>query len=128
MNEKEKENFISEHIGTNELYKYLTGDYGYRFCLYRDGKTGLEQKGSMQIDPEEREISSIDCVGLSNLDNESYFTDGFCIYDSDTDEYIVYETGERIDLDEVIRRCCDDGDVTAYLDRFRKNLLENWEE
>lgn len=126
MSKQEKQQFIFEHISEDQLCESMLGNFGWSFCLYIDGKTGLEQKGSYAIDPKDRPIASTDCVGLGNIDT-TFWTDGWTTYDPETREYIVNETQERIDLEEAIRRCCDEGDILSELEELRQSLLEDWE-
>lgn len=127
MTEQEKKEIIEENIGIEELIQYLTGDYGQRLCMDADGKSYLLEKGTYAIDPEEREVTSVDCIGIGNFDDIEFFSIGWTNFDNEMGMYEVIETKEIIDLEEMITRSCREGYVDEYLENLRKNLLKNWE-
>ncbi len=127
MTREKKNLFINEHINEAELCQYLLGDYGWDFCLYANGKTGLEQSNSYAVDPADRPIASCACIGLENIDTDFWVRD-WTEWDSDTRDWVVLETQEHISLADAIRRCCEEGDVTQELEELREALLEDWEE
>lgn len=99
---------INEIIGTDELYQYMTGRFGQSLAIYNDG-VYLVESNAVEIDPEERAIVEIRCPGTSNLDMTRYREDWDC--DHLTDE-------------EVLRECCDTGDMCDELDSLRWELAE----
>lgn len=127
MNKKEIENFVYEHINIEELIEYLTGDYGQRFCLDKDGKTYLLQIGTYAIEPEEREISSAPCIGIGNIDISPY-AEGWTTWDDEINMYCATDTNEMLDTEEIIIRCCQEGDMEEDLISLREALIDNWSE
>lgn len=127
MTQQEKIKIIEENIDIDQLIEFLTGDYGQRFCMDANGKSYLLEKGACAIDPEEREVASVDCIGLGNFDDTEFFAEGWTEYDSETGQYKVLETGKMIDLEEMITRSCREGDVSDYLEDLKESLLNNWE-
>lgn len=108
------------------VYDYLTASYGENLAVYPDGSYAIGQDVGNEIDPDDRPLACIDCPGLSCLDTRP-FSEGWAI-DNKDGTYTVEDTGEEIDLGELIYRCCRDGDVEDYIVEIQNEMYAQVEE
>lgn len=124
MTKQEKINLIKTKVNEDQLCQWLLAQWGNSLAIYEDGQVVVGQDVGNEINPDERPFAGMVCPGIGNIDTTQY-TEDFVTQDHETREYIVNETGERIDLEEVIRRCCDEGDVSNDLESLRDKLIED---
>lgn len=117
---------FSEVIDADIVFQYLTADWGEWLGLYfDDGKFSVLIGDAIgnEIDPRERPIAVVQCPGIGNIDSTD-FTENFA--EMIDGEYREIETGRVIgSLADVILKCCEDGDVTNYIDEITHTLFEN---
>jgi len=109
------------------VYAYYTADWGDQLGIYlhADGSLtwAITEKSLLEIDPNERPIVCLECPGISTLDTQ-FWTEGWTTYNPDTGEYVVDDTGERIDFGECIRRCCRDGYIDDIVDELVERAID----
>lgn len=109
------------------VYAYYTAEWGDQLGIYlgEDGSLdwAITEKSSVEIDPKERPIVALECPGIETLDAQPW-TEGWTEYDPDAGEYIVDDTGERIDFGECIRRCCRDGYIDPIVDELVERAID----
>ncbi|MBA7575336.1 hypothetical protein ES708_17160 [subsurface metagenome] len=124
LTEKKMEEFIEKHIDEKALAQYFTAPWGDSFGLYPDGSHAVGQSIGMEIDPEERPYVVVKVPGTGNIDTNFWL--GGWTHRGENTEIIVDETSEEIDLEEAIRRCCQDGDVSGELEDLKEKLLDDY--
>lgn len=99
-------------IGTAELAEYLTAPWGHRLGVYADGTVGVGESVGDEIDPDERPIALVRCPGIGNADM-TYWREGWdCDHLNDAD---------------VIRDCCENGDVSDEIENLVERLVRSME-
>jgi len=126
LTREEMEGFIEKYIDEKALAKYYTAPFGDRFGLYPDGSYAVGQSIGMEIDPDERPHVTVKVPGTGNIDT-TFWLEGWT-HEGEDREIIVDETGEKIDFEEAIRRCCQDGDVNDALEGLKEQLLNDYVE
>jgi len=109
-----------EYEITDEMtIAYLTGDPRNVFGLYRDGSFAVGESVGMEIAEEERPILTLKCLGIANMDL-THYTKGWAVWDTETQDYVVTETGEHISEEEAIARCVTEGDGSENVELSQK--------
>lgn len=108
-----------EIITTSVLADYLTAEYGYDLVVWQDGTTDFVPY-NFRFRHDEQPICRVKCPGIGNLDS-TVFSEGY----AKRDHGIYYDyDGYRIGtLADLIEDCCENGDMTAFID----DLVENCE-
>ncbi len=124
---KDVHKLIETVVTTKALAAYLTAENGEIFGIYADCTFAVGEDIGNEIEPKERPIACIKCPGINNIDT-TYFTDDFVTYNHVTGMYDSIEqdrTGliETYTLAEVIRDCCENGDVDEELTELKNALL-----
>lgn len=125
MTEKEKVEIIEEALSSDILAGYLTAEWGEKLGVYADGETAIGQSVGKEIAEDERPIAIAKCPGIGNIER-AYWIDDLVA----TDEGGLYKTagGQEMTLEECVIDCCENGDVTPYMDDLREKLLEDMRE
>jgi hypothetical protein len=104
------QDIIRESVGPDELARYLTAPSGWTLGVYADGSVHVGDSIGREIDPDERPIATARCPGIGNADM-TYFREG---WDCD-----------GMDDEEVIRDCCENGDVSGELEDLVARLIDD---
>ena len=121
MTEKE---IIKKAIDEKAVEMYYTAEWGERLGVYPDGSIFVSQDVGKEIAEDERPITWIPCPGIGNLDSEDWVR-GWTTRTEDG-YHRVDETGEVIDLEECIRRCCQPGgEVVTEISELIERLIES---
>jgi len=107
--------------------EYFTAPFGHKLAVYfADGKFSFHVGDSVgrEINPAERALAVIECPGIGNIETP-FWTEGWTTPDpNDPGVYIIDDTGEKIELEECIRRCCHDGDIVDEKYEIIQELYE----
>jgi hypothetical protein len=104
------ERWLRSKVGTDDLAGYLTADSGWVLGVDVDGTVHIGDSVGREIEPSERPIATAKCPGLGNLDM-AWWREGWDC--------------EALDDDDVVRDCCENGDVSDELDGLIARLLED---
>ncbi|MBU1076946.1 MAG: hypothetical protein KKH98_06605 [Spirochaetes bacterium] len=96
---------IEEKIGRDDLFRYLSGEFGEK--IYFD------------IDDQ---IIEIPCPGWQSIDMNFYVWDGL-MYDKEKDLFFDEDGNSFNDLD-LIQLVCEDGDVTEHIKELQDMIKE----
>lgn len=117
--------FFRAVVSHEDLGDFLTAPWGHRLAVYRDGSVHVGEAVGREIDPDEMPIAMVTCPGIGNL-VESDWTAGFCEYAEGRAAYVETRTGRVIgDLADVVRECCQDGDVEAEYEDLITRLVDD---
>ena len=105
---------MTKVITTEVVRRYLLADYGEKLGVYSDGKVIIGQDVGQEIDPIERPIAIIDCVGVGNLDGYEYENQALA-NNPDIDS---------LTTEQAINLLAKEEDQDCGLERDRKTLLE----
>ena len=127
---KDVHKLIETVVTTKALAAYLIAENGESIGIYADCTFAVGKSIGNEIEPKERPIACIKCPGINNIDT-TYFTDDFVTYNHVTGLYESIEqdrTGEvtTYTLAEVIRECCESGDVDEELTELKNALVAMW--
>lgn len=110
-------------IATDVLCDYLTAEYGYDLAIWPDGSTEIIDSSICWRHDDTAPICRVKCPGIGNLDS-TVFSDGYAKRDHESGIYYDYD-GLRIGtLADLIEDCCENGDMTAFIEE----LVEKCEE
>jgi hypothetical protein len=125
--------WIDDQITTDRLADYLTAPWGHTLGLYRDGSVSVGEDVGREIAEDERPVALAKCPGIDNL-SVDYWTTDFAAWDDDQGAYVVTgrhrDDGGRVigELEDVVRECCQDGDVESEREELVDTLTEDAEE
>ena len=115
---------------TSVLRDYLTASCGERIGFYIKEEKLIHHVGQSigdEICEEERPLLCVECPGINNLDSSCYTAD-FCSWSEEREAYVVdgpfmADQGRVVGrLADVIRECCEDGDMSKDLEDFLSSL------
>lgn len=123
---------IEKAVTPASLAAYLTAEFGEFFGVYPDGTFAVGESIGNEIAPGERPVACIRCPGINNIDT-TYFTEGFVTYNPVSGLYESIEqdrTGivDTYTLAEVVRECCENGDVADEIEELRSALIADTEQ
>lgn len=124
-NKQSNENFVKELNMDLLAEEMLINEYNLKIIIWEDGDI-------TSIGAQEEVYHGVAAIlrsyGTGNLDT-SYFTNDFAQYDKEIDTYIEINTGRKIgDIEDVIRECIKDGDMTVFYDDWKEQILEQLKE
>ena len=110
-------------VAARHISNYLTADFGQRLVIDFSGNVYLQDYSTFDED----EIVSVKCPGVNNLDS-TYFLEGFVDWDEDKGAYVTIppqpDAGRVVgDLKDVIRECCEVGDVTDFIKDLEAEMI-----
>lgn len=110
-------------VAEKHISEYLTADFGKRLVVDFSGNVYFQESSTFSAD----EIISIKCPGINNLDS-TQFLEGFVEWDDDKGAYVTIppqpDAGRVVgDLKDVIRECCETGDVTGFIEDLEADLI-----
>jgi hypothetical protein len=131
MSATQLHSYLQNHITYEHLADYLTAEHGHDICLWAAGWE-TDDPPAVAIAPREiryqrnhEPLARVPCPGIGNLDSTE-FTRDFCDEDvpggygpgrNERGDYVENGSGRVIgDLADVIRECCQDGDMSEYMD------------
>ena len=120
-----KEQLIEKAIDESALCDYLCADFGESIAVYADGNYAVGESVGYEIAEDERPVVLVKCPGIWNLDSGEWTQD----FEESGDGEWISEDGRRLSLEDCIRICCEDGDVSDEVEHLRQRLLEKlWDE
>ena len=110
-------------VAEKHIADYLAADFGQRLVIGFSGNVYLQGSSTFSGD----EIVSVKCPGINNLDS-TYFLEGFAEWDEEKGAYVTIppqsDAGRVVgDLKDVIRECCEVGDVTGFIEDLETELI-----
>ena len=110
-------------VAEKHISDYLTADFGQWLVVDFSGNVYLQDSTTLSGD----EIVSVKCPGINNLDS-TQFLEGFAEWDEEKGAYVTIppqpDAGRVVgDLKDVIRECCETGDVTGFIDDLEADLI-----
>jgi hypothetical protein len=87
---------LDELVGTEVLADYYSAPWGHFLGVYPNGEITVGEAIGREIDPDEQPVVTVKCPGIGNIDMTWWRSGWDC--DHLTDE-------------EVVRDCCENGDV-----------------
>jgi hypothetical protein len=116
-------NIDLREVAEKNISGYLTADFGQRLVIDFSGNVYFQDSSTFSRD----EIVSVKCPGVNNLDS-TYFTEEFAEWDEDKGAYVTIppqpDAGRVVGgLEDVIRECCETGDVTGFIEDLETDLI-----
>jgi hypothetical protein len=100
---------IRDAVGPDELAEYLVADSGERLGVYVDGDVIVGDDVGNEIAEDERPVAWVRCPGLGNIDMAWWRNGWDCA---------------GLTEEEVIRDCCENGDVADEILDLVQLLIE----
>jgi hypothetical protein len=119
---------VIEKIDFDELAEaMLCYEYNSRIHINKDGSIDiLGSQEYLHPDDSKNIIAVLRSCGTSNLDS-SYFTENFAKWNEEKETYVEIKTGREIgDLDDVIRECIKDGDMSVFIDDWKEQIRQDF--
>ena len=83
------------------------------------------QSIGMEIREDERPIVILFCPGVGNIDS-TYWYEGWT--HEEDGKIIQDDTGKEVSLEEAVRYCCENGDISSVVEAIQKEIEEIEEE
>lgn len=118
---------VNVTVTLNDLASFLTVEYGNDLAVWADGSISIVSSTDSWT-AGESPVARVPCPGIGNIDS-SYFKEGFVNWSDDEGAFIVTEGNDdagRVvgQLEDVIRECCQEGDVESYYDDLMSKINE----
>lgn len=115
------------NVSLNDLANFLVSEYGSDLAVWADGRISIVSSTDSWT-AGESPVARVPCPGIGNVDS-SYFREGFVNWNDDEGAFVTIEGSDdagRVvgQLEDVIKECCQDGDVEGYYDDLMSKINE----